>query len=189
MQKNRLEILLQFSSPISNVIRKLTALRVSFIKVSWQYQCMKTRNSIWTGSFIELSVLFKTKQLRKYCCINISKWRQYFCILGRVAWDTDHKLGRLYVFFCIFASDTLKEIKAEESDVYSATKRTEATQTEHFETNFEISQSHVEMHTMKSHIIILIFPPSFSFKSPFSLRETFDKRRFHGFGKVSEPLN
>lgn len=129
MQKNRLEILLQFSSPISNVIRKLTALRVSFIKVSWQYQCMKTRNSIWTGSFIELSVLFKTKQLRKYCCINISKWRQYFCILGRVAWDTDHKLGRLYVFFCTFASDTLKEIKAEESDVYSATKRTEATQT------------------------------------------------------------
>ena len=129
MQKNRLEILLQFSSPISNVIRKLTALRVSYIKVSWQYQCMKTRNSIWTGSFIELSVLFKTKQLRKYCCINISKWRQYFCILGRVAWDTDHKLGRLYVFFCTFASDTLKEIKAEESDVYSATKRTKATQT------------------------------------------------------------
>ena len=60
---------------------------------------------------------------------------------------------------------------------------------QHFETNFEISQSHVEMHTMKSHIILLIFPPSFSFKSPFSLRETFDKRRFHGFGKVSEPLN
>ena len=140
MQKNRLEILLQFSSPISNVIRKLTALRVSYIKVSWQYQCMKTRNSIWTGSFIELSVLFKTKQLRKYCCINISKWRQYFCILGRVAWDTDHKLGRLYVFFCTFASDTLKEIKAEESDVYSATKRTEATQTTFWD---KLVQGHV----------------------------------------------
>ena len=37
---------------------------------------------------------------------------------------------------------------------------------QHFETNVEISQSHVEMHTMKSHIILLIFPPSFSFNSP-----------------------
>ena len=92
----------------------------------------------WFFHWIKCSL--QNKAIEKILLYQYLLVTSVFLYFGQSSMGYWSQIRATLCFFCTFASDTLKEIKAEESDVYSATKRTEATQTTFWD---KLVQGHV----------------------------------------------